>query len=1324
MTSETSTPELLLAPRERRWYRAARVIGWVLVACYFAAALAMLGLRFYLLPRVSEYRAEVAELVSASVGARVEIGAIEAEWFALHPRLVLSNVRVYDPRGGEALVLPYVGATIAWRSILYMEPRFRSLVLDRPELRMRRDADGRFFIAGLALRLGLPESGRTTIADWVLGQDEILIREASLEWTDELRGAPPLRFDHVSFALESDGARRRFAFRAHPPREQAAPLDVRGDLSGTSAGGIDGWRGRLYVASDYIDLAAWRPWIDYPVDVTRGRGALKAWLGFDGRQLTEVTLDAALADVAARLAPDLSPLELASMQGRFGVREVRRAADLFDFLGRHDVRYEGFAQRVALATRSGATLPPTDFTVRWDPDEAGGPPRGEFSARSLELTSLAYVAEHVPLPARARHALADIAPRGRLDDVRVTWTGEVEQPRSFRAQSRFAGLGMQPWAGMPGFAGIGGSVDATERGGTAILDAAPVRVEAPRLFAEPALGFDAMTARVAWSNQADGIEIRLDSLALANADVTARVSGTYRTAPGSPGIVDVTAELGRIVGPSVYRYIPMLGPTTRGYLQRAIRAGTVASAQLTLRGDLKDFPFRAGTDGVFRIAGRATGATVAYAEGWPEITGVDGEIELTGPGLQIRVERGSVLGARIGPTLAAIPDTFHDERLHVEGTATGPTGEFLRFIEVSPVNQMIGRFTEGWRAEGPGKLALRIDMPFDRIAATKVAGSFELADNRIAPGLEEPALARTNGTVTFTEAGVAATDIRAQVFGGPLAFGFATREDGAVALSGQGTFDASALARENGWPLAERLQGNAAYQLRMTYHGRIADVAIESDLAGVTLDLPPPLAKSAGERWPSRLERTSRAAPDAAGRPVRRDTVSLAIGAQVSATAQLREIDGGLALERAAVGVGGVAAALPREPGVLVAVNVPDVDLDRFRALLPQAAGEGAGERKPGEQKQDEQTPGARQPATEGRLPLAVSVRAGALTALGRRFNDVTVRAQQKSDGWQAQVKSREVTGDLAWRSEGRGSLVARLSRLALPEPVPGASRGRLSELPALDVVADSLVDDDRDLGKLSLVAVNAGEDWRIERLLLAAPDGSISAEGRWRPAGPAAELTDMRFKIATADAGAYLTRFGFPGALARGTATLEGRLAWAGPPYDLDYVTLAGDIALKAEKGQFLKIEPGLGKLLGVLSLQSLPRRITLDFRDVFSAGFAFDTITANARIAGGVMTTDDFVMIGPSAAVTMKGRTDIARETQDLQLRVVPDVGSGVAAAAGIALLNPLIGAGTLLAQALLKNPIGQMLAYEYIVTGTWGDPKVTKVAAADGTAPSAPN
>ena len=141
------------------------------------------------------------------------------------------------------------------------------------------------------------------------------------------------------------------------------------------------------------------------------------------------------------------------------------------------------------------------------------------------------------------------------------------------------------------------------------------------------------------------------------------------------------------------------------------------------------------------------------------------------------------------------------------------------------------------------------------------------------------------------------------------------------------------------------------------------------------------------------------------------------------------------------------------------------------------------------------------------------------------------------------------------------------------------------------------------------------------------------------------------------------------------------------------------------------MKVKPGVGRLLGVLSLQSLPRRISLDFRDVFSDGFAFDAINGSAKIAQGVATTDNLAMTGPAASVAIAGRADLAKETQDLTVRVVPVLGDSVAVAAGVALLNPIVGAGALIAQRLFKDPLGQMFSYEYQVTGSWEDPKVVR-------------
>ena len=199
-------------------------------------------------------------------------------------------------------------------------------------------------------------------------------------------------------------------------------------------------------------------------------------------------------------------------------------------------------------------------------------------------------------------------------------------------------------------------------------------------------------------------------------------------------------------------------------------------------------------------------------------------------------------------------------------------------------------------------------------------------------------------------------------------------------------------------------------------------------------------------------------------------------------------------------------------------------------------------------------------------------------------------------------------------------------------------------------------------------------------------------------------------------EAGAFLSRFGYPDALRNAPTKIDGQLAWAGPPHAFDYPTLAGSFTLKSGAGRFTRIEPGLGKLLGVLSLQSLPRRVSLDFTDVFSEGFTFDSIDGSMRIESGVMSTSGLRLSGPSARVTIAGDTDLAHETQHLLVRVQPALSGGVSAGAALLFFaNPVVGAavgaGSLLAQKIMKDPIEQMFSYDYTVTGSWSDPVVTR-------------
>ena len=183
-------------------------------------------------------------------------------------------------------------------------------------------------------------------------------------------------------------------------------------------------------------------------------------------------------------------------------------------------------------------------------------------------------------------------------------------------------------------------------------------------------------------------------------------------------------------------------------------------------------------------------------------------------------------------------------------------------------------------------------------------------------------------------------------------------------------------------------------------------------------------------------------------------------------------------------------------------------------------------------------------------------------------------------------------------------------------------------------------------------------------------------------------------------------------GVIRRGAGKLEGQVAWAGSPLSPDYPTLGGQFNVNVESGQFLKADPGLAKLLGVLSLQSLPRRMALDFRDVFSEGFAFDFVRGDVTISQGIAATNNLQMKGVNVAVLMDGRADIARETQDIRVIVVPEINALTASLVATA-INPLLGLGTFLAQVVLRQPMIQAATQEFHVDGTWTDPRVTKVA-----------
>jgi uncharacterized protein YhdP len=271
--------------------------------------------------------------------------------------------------------------------------------------------------------------------------------------------------------------------------------------------------------------------------------------------------------------------------------------------------------------------------------------------------------------------------------------------------------------------------------------------------------------------------------------------------------------------------------------------------------------------------------------------------------------------------------------------------------------------------------------------------------------------------------------------------------------------------------------------------------------------------------------------------------------------------------------------------------------------------------------------------------------------------------------------------------------------------------------IPALDIVVNELTLRGKKLGRLDIEAVNQGaatannREWRLHKFNLTVPEATLTAKGDWLADGNNARRTHLNFVLDVRDSGQLLTRLGTPNAVREGRGKMQGQITWRGSPMTLDYASLSGQVNINIEKGQFLKTEPGAARLLGVLNLQALPRRLALDFNDVFKEGFVFDFFRGDARIDQGVAYTNNLQMKGVVAGALIEGRADLARETQDLKVVVVPDINAGTASLY-MAAINPLVGLTSYLAQLVLSKPLVKAGTTEYRVDGSWAQPRVTEV------------
>ncbi len=661
----------------------------LLVVVYFLFAGLILALRYAVLPNIDAYQPAIEQMTSRALGRQVETGSLQASWRGLRPHLSLTDVVVRDPAGQPALVLPKVSATLSWSSLLVADLRLHRLEIERPDMTIRRDRDGLLHVGGILVDLGKEGDGKGM--DWVLEQEEIVIRGGRLGWLDEKRGAPELVLQDVDFVLRNKWRRHRFALRATPPAAYAQPLDVRADFRHPhftrQISDVRRWTGVLYADLRDTDLAAWKAYVDYPVELTQGRGSVRAWLDFDQARVADFSADLSLADVTTRLRRDLQPLDLVTVDGRISVKEEidPRRQDGQPTFGAHGhaVALTDFSFK----TREGLVFPRTTLSERYIPARAGQPEKFEVTAKLLDLHTLANFAERLPLPAGQRAMLADFVPRGQVRDFSVQWQGSYPELAAYRIKGRFAGLSMKAQAprparpksgnrpaqaalpAIPGFENLSGAVDASDKGGSFQLLSAGLKLNLPGYFSEPVMDFEKLDMQANWTFQKDDqLLLEIDRMDFVQEGLAASLSGRHlmpmKAREGTPlGQIDLTGKITKLDLASVGRYLPLATPPeTRAWLAGGLEGGTAHNLALRIKGNLADFPFRAERPGAkpageFTLAGRIVDGRLNYTPGefaadgkaplWPILDDIQGTIAFNRARMEIHADSAGTGGAAL-----------------------------------------------------------------------------------------------------------------------------------------------------------------------------------------------------------------------------------------------------------------------------------------------------------------------------------------------------------------------------------------------------------------------------------------------------------------------------------------------------------------------------------------------------------------------------------------------------------------------------------------------------------------------------------------------------
>lgn len=1251
----------------------------LLKKCWMALALFVITLALVfsifraLTPFATQYKSEVERHLTTLIGQPVSINSMETSWYWFEPVLKLNQVTLSDARD-HVLKLDklLVGINIL-SSLWHWHIQPGILFIDDVHLSLRQ-MDDHWQVDGLLQNQQVTtlnaEAYLPTLV-WLLRQQKIVLKNISALVHFKDGTLLPLSAIHLT-AVNHSG---RFRLRGSARLAQTTPttVDIRADLT-LNPYALERASGHVYLSVKHVLLTQWQrlmPKLDYQLE--GGKGNFEVWLDLVKGNISSVQSKIDVRRVAILKATKLDRKFIQQLSLNMAIKPERGGWQVSG--DKLQVRLDGFE------------WPENAFKVSFDASKQ----RYDCFIESLVLDPL--LALGIEWPEKLSPILA-LHPHGRLESTQLVVTqGELS---SFLTHFKELGFEVSPKGfGVRNLAGVLSWKPDT---GRIKLDADDVML-LPRT--RPDVLFSKINAAFSWSNKGPLLDLQMDHLVLRRLD----------------GELYATGGLGDVLSPENRRlsldlrlrshhaeqwlaYIPSnphLKVKLEDWLKKDIKRVDQAEIQVSVEGRLADFPFDNGL-GKFSVISHLTGTDLFFHKDWPLCGNIDAYLRVDGRELSADILHANLQGLDVHGANLRVPGLGLDhETLLIHGKGQFPARAVKAYVLHSPLKKQLTQL-KALTLSGDLGLTLRLEAPLypenDEILARGTM-FFDHNQTTFRHDLNDLRISNLSGTLQFDEHGVIDSEIKAHLLGNPVNIRIFKEEHPTpmTKISFHGHTTMALLQSKLKLPELSFADGPFDFAGVLTFADGKKDsdhLKISSSLQEVQLKLPKPFGKLVGEQAPLQFDMDFN----------KHQGIRLGIdyADRVSSDLWFKEVDDTFELDKGEVRIGKGGADATHGVGLRVVGALDEFDLHDWQGVMNPDAAE------------------------DGSMLDAVQsfdLKIGQLTLFSNVYPNVGIRANHLGvDNWSFRVAQKDVLGDLRYHPKAH-SLSGHLNYLYLSKSLLSNSANTLKpiDIPQLNLSIDDFKYGTTDLGKVAIKSESSNTLWRLDYCNVTSAGYEAVIKGEWSLI-TGKNATKLQGEIKVLDLANALERFHITPAVEAHKGLIQFNGGWGSALTDFSYASANGKMYVQLQDGRITHLSPeteeklGLGKLLSILSLQTIPRRLKLDFSDLSGGGYSFDEFKGNFTLKKGVLNTTDTFVDGPVAYASMQGDLDVVKQLYDVDLHISPHITASLPIVATIA-GGPIAGLATWAASKIINQGMQQVTGYTYRVTGPWRDPKVDQVS-----------